>query len=98
MSVKYINIKDLLDDGILFAINQAILHPLGMALEISMDEEDNYVLGGVWDYRDDPEGMIFDDETFLYGEKKFNKYMEREGTEKLDKRKELLGYTIQGEE
>lgn len=98
MDIKYLDIKKLLDDGILFEINRKVLHPLGLALEIGGDKDGNLSLGGVWDYQDDPEGMIFDGETFLGGEKKLKAYMKREGKEKLEKRKELLGYTIQGEE
>ena len=32
---------------------------MGLALEIRIDEDEKYSLGGVWDFRGDPEGMAF---------------------------------------
>ena len=34
-------------------------HPLGLALEVEIDEGGTERLGRIWDYRDDPEGVIF---------------------------------------
>lgn len=40
-------------------MNRGFLHPLGLALEveIEVDEDGTERLGGVWDYRKDPEGI-----------------------------------------
>ena len=46
--------------GFLQEANRIFFHPLGLALEVVVEEDGTERLGGVWDYRDDPEGMIFD--------------------------------------
>lgn len=57
--VKRIDIKEFRALGFLQEINRQFLHPLGLALEVIVDDEGNETLGGVWDYREDPEGMFF---------------------------------------
>ena len=54
----------LIDSGLLGEINRAILHPRGLALGIQVDDNDRAVgFAGLLDYRDDAEGIYFDDET-----------------------------------
>jgi hypothetical protein len=58
--VKRIDIKEFKDKGFLQEANRQFFHPLGLALEIIIDDDtEEMSLGGVWDYRDDPEGMFF---------------------------------------
>ncbi len=59
--VKRIDIKEFRDKGFLQEANRQFFHPLGLALEVIIDDDTGEVtsLGGVWDYRDDPEGMFF---------------------------------------
>jgi len=77
--IKRIDIKEFCDLGFLQEANRLFFHPLGLALEASLEwpediteeekkkydnkifEHPNAVwsLGGVWDCRDDPEGMLF---------------------------------------
>ena len=45
--------------GYLQELNRQFLHPLGMALEVIIEENGDIAFGKVWDYRDDPEGMTF---------------------------------------
>ena len=60
MSRKYMDIKEFADLGILHEINRLMLHPVGLALEIQVnDETGEHRLSGVWDVRDDPEGIVF---------------------------------------
>jgi hypothetical protein len=48
--------------GILQEVNRQFLHPLGLALEVTFDPSiGEFVFGEVWDYRSDPEGIIFGD-------------------------------------
>lgn len=61
--VKRIDIKELREFGYLHELNRLFLHPLGLALEVVVEEDGTERLGGVWDYRDDPEGMAFADDT-----------------------------------
>jgi len=59
--VKRIDIKEFREKGFLQEANRQFFHPLGLALEIIIDDDTGEVvsLGGVWDYRDDPEGMFY---------------------------------------
>lgn len=58
-NVKYISIKEFVEAGYLQEVNRRFLHPLGLALEVMEFEDGSCELGGVWDHRDDPEGMMF---------------------------------------
>jgi hypothetical protein len=53
--IKYLDATTLRDEGYLQEANRRFFHPLGLALEL--DLETNTLR--VWDYRDDPEGIIF---------------------------------------
>ncbi len=55
------DIKEFRSKGYLQELNRRFLHPLGLALESIVNEEDGSErLGGIWDYRNDPEGIYFD--------------------------------------
>jgi len=65
--IKRIDIKEFWELGFIQEINRRLLHPCGLALEIilELNEDGSYgeaKLGGVWDYRDDPEGMLFSED------------------------------------
>ena len=63
MAIKYISPEDFRDQGYLQEVNRRFLHPLGLAMSVNIDEESGEVsLGGIWDYRDDPEGILFADD------------------------------------
>jgi len=58
--IKYIDPKEFQEFGYLQELNRVFLHLLGMALEVIIDDKTGKVsLGGIRDYRDDPEGMRF---------------------------------------
>lgn len=60
MDINYIDIKEFKELGLLQEINRRFLHPIGLALEVAYDKETGDMwLGGIWDYRDDEEGMLF---------------------------------------
>lgn len=56
---KRITVKEFREVGLLQELNRQFLHPLGMALEVLVEEDGTERFGGVWDYRDDPEGMAY---------------------------------------
>ena len=94
--VKYIDIREFREKGYLQELSRQFLHPLGLALEVSIDEDGNEVLGGVWDYRNDPEGMTYDES--IVNSERYKNNIKRVAGEQKDKaksRKELLGYVIQ---
>src|SRR6266498_2549586 len=57
--VKRIDIAEFRRIGLLQEANRRFFHPLGLALEVVIDEDGAERLGGIWDYRDDPEGVYF---------------------------------------
>ncbi len=79
-------------------VNRLFFHPLGLALEAIVDDETGEEkLGGIWDYRDDPEGIIYKPEFF---EEHVKPKIERARVF-IDKRhrmrKNYLGFVVQGE-
>lgn len=62
--IKRMNIKEFREKGFLHEVNRQVLHPVGLAMEIIIDDETGEeTLGGIWDYREDPEGMFYDNST-----------------------------------
>ena len=58
--VSRLSISEFRKLGFVQEINRKLLHPCGLALEVIVDKEtEEETFGGVWDYRDDPEGLIF---------------------------------------
>ncbi len=58
--VKRINLTEFREAGYLQEVNRCFFHPLGLALEVKVDEKTKETtLVGVWDYRDDPEGITY---------------------------------------
>jgi len=87
--VKRIDIKEFREFGYLHELNRGFLHPLGLALEVVVEDDGTERLGGVWDYRDDPEGMRFHEGT-LNPEKARRIAAERE--RRRPAREAALGY------
>jgi hypothetical protein len=56
--IGYMSIDEFQSLGLLHEINRLILHPIGVALEIDGVDGFRYI-SGVWDGRDDPEGIWF---------------------------------------
>lgn len=91
--MKKIDVKEFHDFGFLQEANRQFFHPLGLALEIVVDEEGEESLGGIWDARDDPEGFIFGD----FGEAGITKakQVQQLKDSKAKVRQERFGYVIQ---
>ena len=91
--IKRMDIKEFRELGFIQEINRRFLHPCGLALEVIIDLDTGETsLGGVWDYRDDPEGMAFGEGVLNVDKvekvaKLFNS--------KKEYRKNSLGYFIQ---
>ena len=91
--IKRIPIKEFRALGFIHEINRRLLHPCGLALEVIVDKETGEeTLGGVWDYRDDPEGIYFGDEC-LSREKVDSVW--KLWDSKAKARQKALGYIIQ---
>ena len=54
------SVKEFRERGFLQELNRLFLHPLGLALEVIIDDETGVVaFGGIWQ-TDDPEGIAFE--------------------------------------
>jgi hypothetical protein len=59
-SINRIDIKEFRAKGYLQEANRKFFHPLGLALEVIVNEETGEeTLGGIWDFRNDPEGVLY---------------------------------------
>ena len=92
MKIKRIDIKEFREIGFLQEVNRLFFHPLGLALEVEIDDAGNEKLGGVWDYRDDPEGMAFGDG--MIDQEKVDRVLDLKDS-KRDARIKLFGGYIQ---
>lgn len=61
MPIKYMNLTEFRDLGYLQELNRNFLHTLGLGMEMTTDKAGRTVISGIWDYRDDPEGLCFND-------------------------------------
>lgn len=97
--IKRIDIKEFREKGYLQELNRRFLHPLGLALEILIDDSGNEKLGGVWDYREDKEGVIYDisnsnlERKTIFNDKKL--FINKEFENRCRDRKEILGFDIE---
>jgi len=57
--IKYMDIKEFREMGLLVELNRTFLHPLGLALEVVVNDDGTETIGGIWDSRDDPEGYLY---------------------------------------
>lgn len=90
--VNHMTVKQFREDGYLHEINRQLLHPLGLALEVAVDNDGTESISGVWDYRADPEGIVYGAD-LLSPEKAMAvkaRWDEREAA-----RMERLGYMVQ---
>lgn len=94
--IKRIDIKEFREQGYLQEINRLFLHPLGLALEVMIKSDGTEYIGGVWDSREDPEGIHFGD--FFKGNEDATKkanFIQGELVKMAVSRKKILGYAIQ---
>lgn len=58
--IKTMTVKEFRKEGYLQEVNRLFFHPIGMALSVAVEENGEESFAEIWDYRDDPEGIIFD--------------------------------------
>lgn len=61
MANKRMSVTEFRELGLLQEVNRVFLHPKGLALEVVLDDDGAERFGQVWDWRDDPEGIVFAD-------------------------------------
>lgn len=87
--------KFLVDTGLLFEINRSVLHPFGVAMAVTMQDDGSYKTSfELLDERADPEGWVFDPATFAEGEAKYAAFGKAE-RERIVRRLESLGFIRQ---
>jgi hypothetical protein len=98
-NIKRIDIKEFREKGYLQELNRRFLHPLGLALEIVREDDGTEKLGGIWDYRDDEEGIYYDlansDEERIERFSLNEQFVFNEMMKRSDKRSELFGSNIE---
>lgn len=90
--MKYLDINEFREFGYLHEVNRQFLHPLGLALVVTISDCGTEKVLGVLDNREDPEGIIFDQD-LLDTEK-----VKRVLGEKVKRgriRQEKLGFIVQ---
>lgn len=90
--IKRLDVAEFRRLGYLQELNRRFLHPLGMALEVLIDDDGTERFGQVWDYRDDPEGMRFADGVI---DSTMADRVDGEWREKAQSRDRLLGWAVQ---
>lgn len=92
MPAKKMSAKEFREQGYLQELNRCFLHPLGLALEVTVEDGEITGFGEVWDCRDDPDGVHYG-EDMIDPEKAAR--IQREFRQKANGRVQLLGYHIQ---
>ncbi|MFW6247280.1 MAG: hypothetical protein ACOC22_03875 [bacterium] len=96
---KYIPVKEFREKGYLQEVNRRFLHPLGLALEVYIDENGEEEITGVWDSREDPEGIYYDlknsDQERLERFQKNKEFVNNEFEKRASERSKLFGSVIE---
>ncbi len=90
MTIKRMSVKEFRNLGLLMEVNRLFLHPLGLALEFSAEENGDMRISGIQDYRDDPEGMAFADDQWFPDDIVRAEYVEAMRQQKLPARQKLF--------
>lgn len=90
--IRYMDIAEFRREGYLHEVNRRFFHPLGLALEVLINEDGSQEISGIWDFREDPEGVIYD-ETALNPE--LIERVRQIEEERKPQRLERLGYWVQ---
>lgn len=87
------DVREFRERGYLQEVNRRFLHPLGLALEVTVEEDGTERISGVWDYRDDSEGIYFaGDYANLHPKAR---KVEEEWERREGNRRTALGYMVQ---
>lgn len=90
--MKCMEVKEFVDLGLLQEINRLLLHPMGLALSVMVEEDGSAAFHKIIDVRDNPEGTIFGDKVIdVKKVQKVNEMLEA----KKDDRIQRFGWHIQ---
>lgn len=88
--VKFIDIKEFRLKGFLQEANRLFFHPLGLALAVHIHQDGTETLDGIWDYRDDPEGMFYGQE--MIEEDRIEHVLDLKNSKRFDRLMAARGY------
>jgi len=96
-SRETMSLEEFREGGYLQELNREFLHPLGLAMSVICENDDDGNLkavefGGIVDARSDPEGMLFAEGVI---DEDAMKKVDREFAEKAEYRMENYGFVIQ---
>jgi hypothetical protein len=57
--IKMMDFDEFWKLGFVQEANRLFFHPRGLALSVTVEDGKATGFGGIWDYRDDPEGILF---------------------------------------
>ncbi len=88
--------KEFREQGYLMELNRRFLHPLGLALEVEINDHGVEAFGAVWDCRSDAEGIMFsEDELKRAGVAEAARRIRRERSGRCIARQKRLRFMIQ---
>lgn len=85
-------VKEFRERGLLWHINRTVLHPLGLALSVVVNDDGTESFGEIMT-TEDPEGWIYGEGTD--GQEKYERFMRTQGDAKHTQRICALGYIVQ---
>jgi hypothetical protein len=93
-------IKEFREKGYLQEVNRRFFHPLGLALGIHQEQKDKAeTLEGIWDYREDLEGIYYDIANSNNERKerfqRNKEFIDNEFENRNKSRKEILGFEVE---
>lgn len=86
-----INLDYLLESGLLFKINQTVLHLFGIAMSVKVNRQTGEKQINFVDSRQAPEELIFQENVFETGESKYQRFREEFGGKQISRRQSKLG-------
>jgi hypothetical protein len=84
----------LLETGLLFHLNTAILHPMGLSWSVKCDDEGHVVDSFLEDHRDDPR-TVYTNVDFQIMSRKLEAFISESGKSTMELRHKLLGFITQ---
>jgi hypothetical protein len=87
-------VQFLRDNGILFEINRQVLHPLGLELHFTLNDEGRLTAIDLHDNRESLHPISFTPEAFQAGRSDYEVYLNEHGRRNMQKRRQV-GMVIQ---
>ncbi len=87
-------VRFLVEHGIMFELNRQVLHPLGMQLNIQLDEQGDGYRVELLDNRASPTPITFSREEYEEGREQYELYLQEHGKKNMQKRRRV-GAVIQ---